>query len=270
MRGDVEILTDLRYLAQRMPSALARRLRSRGRVDVAVRWVGDVAAEVGAPEGQVAGLVVTRSRCPITLALLERAEQAGAASCNAWAAIQSVRDKPRAALALAAAGIPTPRTFLAERPSALRSVPASCWPLLLKPHLGDNARGIVRLAGPEDLDRLQWTDGVVLAQQYVDVAGVDLKLYGIGSSVWAVRRPSPLMPTAPFVEPVTVTPALADLATASASAFGLDLYGVDVLDSGQGPLVVDVNDFPNYTGVDEAPEALAAFVEDRVGALVRT
>jgi ribosomal protein S6--L-glutamate ligase len=273
MGGDVEILTDLRYLGQRMPKALARRLRERGRVEASVTCVGEVAAEVGVRTDPWAGrgrLVVTRSRCPMVLALLERAELAGAVACNTWAAIEAVRDKPRAALALAAIGIPTPRTFLAERPEALRSVPASCWPLLLKPHLGDNARGIVLLSGPEDLDRLVWSDTVVLAQQYVDAAGVDLKLYGVGQQVWAVRRPSPLVAAPPFAECVPTTPALAELALASAGVFGLDLYGIDVLDSPRGPLVVDVNDFPNYTSVDEADDALAEFVEARVGALVGT
>jgi ribosomal protein S6--L-glutamate ligase len=41
--------------------------------------------------------------------------------------------------------------------------------------------------------------------------------------------------------------------------FGLDVYGVDLLDAGGGaPLIVDINAFPGIRGQAGAPEALAA------------
>jgi ribosomal protein S6--L-glutamate ligase len=59
---------------------------------------------------------------------------------------------------------------------------------------------------------------------------------------------------------VEVTPELERLARSCGDAFELELYGVDVLLSPRGPLVVDVNEFPNYTGVDDAPRAIAELV----------
>lgn len=46
---------------------------------------------------------------------------------------------------------------------------------------------------------------------------------------------------------------------ATGAAFALDVYGVDVIDAGDGtPLIVDVNAFPGIRGQGGAPEALAA------------
>jgi len=259
----VWVLTDSRYLAQRMPGALVTPLRALHRRRVVVVCADRLVTEVGCAGGwapRAGDLVVPRTRSPFALELLAAAERAGVTCLNSWSAVAAVRDKPRAALMLATAGVAMPRTWLADNPRALRDVPASAWPLLLKPHLGDNARGIVKVADRDGLDRLSWTDGMVLAQQYVDVDGVDLKLYGAGEAVWAVRRPSPLRASVAWCEPVTVTADLRRLARTCAATFNLTAYGVDVLDSAAGPLVVDVNDFPNYTGVDEAPEVLSDLV----------
>ncbi len=310
----VVVLTDSRYLGQRMPGALVDALRARGvpvvsaRADRSDRSVVEVRAEEpgerteergeeGAEERTEAGampgpgpglgpgsgmpgrvlpplrpgdLVVPRTRNAFALSLLAQAQLRGVRTINRWEAIQTVRDKPYAVTLLARAGVPTPRTFLADRPGSLAGLPGAAWPLLLKPPYGDNGRGIVRVDSPGELARLPWSEGMVLAQQYVDVAGVDVKLYGAGEEVWAVRRSSPLLAPGEWDEPVSlpVTGELRSLALACRDAFGLELYGVDVLPSPEGPLVVDVNDFPNYTGIAEAPDAVADLVESRLTEVV--
>jgi glutathione synthase/RimK-type ligase-like ATP-grasp enzyme len=280
----VVVLTDSRYAEQRMPYALVDALRGRG-CPAVVAQADQLVAEVR-PHGGAAtdpvqdsaaaldglrpyDLLVPRTRNPFALSLLCRAQLDGVRAVNRWEAIQAVRDKPYAALVLAEADVPAPRTFLTDRPMSLAALPASAWPVLVKPPYGDNGRGIVRVDSPRGLDRLDWPEGMVLAQSYIDVAGADLKLYGAGEEVWAVRRLSPLLALADCGAPVPVpvTDGLRDLAHACRDAFGLELYGVDVLPSPDGPLVVDVNDFPNYTGVTQAPEALADLVESRLKAV---
>ncbi|MFF9036273.1 RimK family alpha-L-glutamate ligase [Streptomyces sp. NPDC014892] len=280
----VVILTDARYLAQRMPGALVDALRGRDAPAVlapADRLVAEVGADEDPAPGRVAtrrallalrpgDLVVPRTRNAFALSLLLRAELSGVRTVNRWEAVQAVRDKPYTVQLLARAGVPTPVTFLADRPDSLADLPDTAWPLLLKPPYGDNGLGIVRVDSPGELRRLPWSEGMVLAQHYVDVAGVDVKLYGAGDVVWAVRRPSPLLPSAERSEPVPlpVTDELRTLALACRDASGLELYGVDVLPSPDGPLVVDVNDFPNYTGIAEAPDAVADLVESRLTEVV--
>jgi ribosomal protein S6--L-glutamate ligase len=169
----------------------------------------------------------------------------------------------RAALTLKEHGLPTPETFVASRPVDLARVRRSQFPLLLKPFQGDNARGIRLVKTPEELPFVDWEEALVLGQRYIDAGDVDLKLYAAGGRVWAVRRPSPLTNGngRPVREHVHET--LEHLALSCAEAFELPLLGVDVVEGPEGPLIVDVNEFPNYTGIVEAPEAIGRLLLNR-------
>lgn len=284
------MLTDRRYIEQRMPGALVDWLGERG-VPVRTLVADEQVAHIPPAQGtqvndpwsglQPGDVVIARTRNPFALALLRAARRAGVSICNPWEAIAAVRNKPRAAQVLADHGIPTPPTFLADRPATLRTLPVKCFPLLLKPHLGDNSSGILFVREPAELDDLPWGDAMVLAQEFVDAQGIDLKLYVAKEQVWAVRKPSPLsrvshrssLPDQNFSktrEGVSgqvdeVPPELHDLALACSAAFRLELCGIDVLETSSGPVVVDVNDFPNYTGVREAPRIIGTMLLERLG-----
>jgi hypothetical protein len=49
--------------------------------------------------------------------------------------------------------------------------------------------------------------------------------------------------------------------TSCGRLFHLDLFGVDCIETPGGPIVLEVNEFPNYTGVPGADGRLADFVE---------
>jgi ribosomal protein S6--L-glutamate ligase len=261
----VWVITDERYLAQAMPTAVVEELRRRGhpvRLLVADRHRLEVRdGSLTSPLADLVpgDLVVCRSRHPLALGLLDAAEQHGGDCPVPAAAVERVRDKVRCLDVLVDHELPVPDTVVAADPSALREVDPGWFPLLLKPHLGDNARGIRYVAGPDDLDDLDWRDSMVLAQRFVDARGWDVKLYVCGGRIWAVRRRSPLLPDASRVpaEPMPLTPGLARIAERCRDAFGLPLCGIDVVVGDAGPVVVDVNEFPNYTGVDDAGAELA-------------
>jgi ribosomal protein S6--L-glutamate ligase len=42
--------------------------------------------------------------------------------------------------------------------------------------------------------------------------------------------------------------------------FGLDLYGVDVLETPQGLVIVDINDFPSFYGVPRKVSSVAEYI----------
>lgn len=273
----VWVLTDERYLGQRMPRALVEELRRRGVPTRSV--VADRLVQALRPDGghdawhdlRAGDVVLARTRNRFALTLLRAAERPGVVVLTPADGVAVVRDKPRTAQVLAAHGVPTPATYVAAAPAALRALPSEAFPLLLKPHAGDNARGIALVHDADELDDVEWTDSMVLAQEYVDSGAVDLKLYAVGGHVWGVRRPSPLaLPgrtARAGVERVEVGPVLRHLAATVASAFDLALFGIDVLETARGPLVVDVNEFPNYTGVQEAAGAVADLVRCAVGAV---
>jgi ribosomal protein S6--L-glutamate ligase len=101
----------------------------------------------------------------------------------------------------------------------------------------------------------------MLAQPYLPNPGHDLKLYNTGDDVFATVKRSPLHPGAEVVEEqVPVTPELRELALAVGRAFGLDIYGLDVVETEDGYMVLDVNDFPGFAMVPDAAERLARTV----------
>jgi ribosomal protein S6--L-glutamate ligase len=61
-------------------------------------------------------------------------------------------------------------------------------------------------------------------------------------------------------EPVLISPELVALGRQCGELFGLELYGVDCILTPDGPTVIEVNEFPNYTAVPNAKERLAHYV----------
>ena len=52
-----------------------------------------------------------------------------------------------------------------------------------------------------------------------------------------------------------------EIARACGAAFGLGLFGLDIIETAEGPFVVDVNYFPGYKGIPGAAEVVADFIE---------
>lgn len=254
----VAVLVERRYLTQAQPAGLRAELVARGH-EVGTIVTDPMAGPRRVPDWSAYDVVVARGRGRQLLALLASAEAAGLPVVNSASAVRSVVDKAAMGRRLAAAGIPVPRTRCVD-PVELRR---GQWrfPLICKPVRGDNARGILVVHTAHELRQLRWTEQVALVQEFLPGDGRDLKVYGAGDRVWAVRRVSPLEPDrAEAPEPVRVGPELADLARRCGALFGLTAYGVDCVLTAAGPVVIEVNDLPNYTGVPAASAALADHV----------
>jgi ribosomal protein S6--L-glutamate ligase len=194
--------------------------------------------------------------------LLDAAGAAGVATVNDYRAIRLARDKVVAAVRARAAGIPFPKTWFASRSALLDQIPADAYPLVIKPNNGSSCERIFRVSSPDELARLDIDDsGSLLAQPYLPNPGYDVKLYNTGDEVFATVKRSPLHPGAEVVEEqIEVTPELRSLALAVGRAFGLDIYGIDVIETPDGWVVLDVNDFPGFSKVPEAASRLARTV----------
>jgi len=266
----VGIVVEDRYLKQAQPAGLAAALGARGHHVVLIDPLAH-AQEVG-NDRWLEGLdaIVGRGRSWGVLSLLRWAEIRKVPTINRRAAIAAVHNKAEMAVTLATGGIPTPRTWLAPVAHLARTVSDEEYPVILKPIFGDNCQGLRVVRTRAELTSVRWPEPVALAQRFVVGAHRDLKLYGIGERQWAVRKPSPLLtpwsagaPSADkesdveLVEPLP--PAWRELALRCRNLFELDLYGVDCLETPDGPLVIEVNEFPNYTGVPHVSETLADY-----------
>ena len=114
---------------------------------------------------------------------------------------------------------------------------------------------------------------MALAQRYFKTDGYDLKLYGIGDQIWAVRKDSPFNAHAKVDKSkeglAQATPELEDLGKRCGHLFGLDLFGVDCIETEAGVLIIEINDYPNYTNVPAANEHLAEYVIRKTRAKLR-
>jgi ribosomal protein S6--L-glutamate ligase len=217
--------------------------------------------------------VLSRGRDLAGLGILAAASALGVLAINSPAAIDVVRNKIVMQAVLLSHGLQLPKTWFADSPRAFQALAPDRFPLVVKPFDGDGSRGLALLTRPEDVSLLPPLTGrrsLYLAQEYLETDGWDLKLYGIGTNVWAVRKPSPVDLQAPGPatfkassspsELVPLDARLRDIALTCGRACGLELWGVDVAMTPHGPRVIEVNDFPTYSAVLGAGEAIARHV----------
>jgi ribosomal protein S6--L-glutamate ligase len=250
----IAILAEDRYLTQRQPAGLCAALQRCGHTPLLL------APETTGATLESFDLIVARGRSALLLELLGRAEALGVRTINRSTAIAKVRDKAAMSRSLAAAGLPVPVTVWGRLALLADAVGANRYPLIVKPVYGDNSRGIAVVRSRDELLSLPWTEPAAIVQELVPSDGFDLKLYVIGGEVFAARKPSPVTgdPSLP-AQDVPLTGALRALALRCGLLFGLELFGVDCVETKDGPIVIEVNDFPNYTGVPGADETLARY-----------
>lgn len=194
------------------------------------------------------------------LTILEAAEAVGIPTINNSRAIRLVRDKAVAVAFAQARGLPIPRTYFVGHPRALLKVPAYVYPVVVKPSNGTSLQDIHLVRTPEEMQRLVVDEhSYYLAMRYVENTGYDIKLYVTGQEVHAVMKSSPLHGQVEEIE-VPVTREMLKIARRVGQLFGLDLYGVDVLETPEGLMIVDINDFPSFYGVPRKVASVAEYI----------
>ncbi|MEE1770829.1 hypothetical protein PUR34_22480 [Streptomyces sp. JV185] len=196
------------------------------------------------------------------LTLLEAAAAVGLTTVNDARSIRAVRDKALTSVIARQHGLPVPVTYSAPRATLFADVPEELFPLVVKPADGSSGRGVRLVSDPGRLaDAEQPGEGQLIAQPYVSNAGSDLKVYCLAGEFHATVRRSPLHPDAPVDERAVPLPAeVAEAAAKVGAVFGLDLYGIDVVLGPDGPVIVDINDFPSFRRVPDAASRLAGAV----------
>ena len=223
------------------------------------------------------------------VAVVSHLEAMGIPLVNGAAAIRRARDKLVALQTLAARGIAVPRTVLARGPDqveqALETVGGP--PVVLKLLQGTQGVGVIlaetRAAAACTLDTLWGLRQDVIVQEYVgDSAGRDIRALVVGGRiVAAMRRQAPAGEWRSNIHRggsgarVELDPHYAEVAVAAASAIGLDVAGVDLLEARDGPRVTEVNASPGFEGLErvcgvdaagailDLAEAIAAGLEPR-------
>jgi ribosomal protein S6--L-glutamate ligase len=212
-----------------------------------------------------ADLYLLKSHTPAALAVAHRLEERGVPVVNGALATARCLDRVALSRLLEGSGLPTPRTW---NPGRLRSLAARhdlAFPLIVKSRHSRRGDLVVRVDDAAELAALlpQWADEPVVAQEFLPGDGWDIKLWVTGQKVFGARRRTPLEPGASRETlPIPELPAeWVRILERIGSVFDLSLFGVDLLLTERGPMVIDVNAFPGFRGVPGAAEALVELVE---------
>jgi ribosomal protein S6--L-glutamate ligase len=204
-------------------------------------------------------LYVLKSHTELSLSLAGVLHAQGARILNPYRSCVAAQDKIVAFRLLREAGIPAPRTWTAGEPALLRELLPE-GPLVVKPFRGHRGHGVRVVRDERDLTPVSSALGPLVIQERVEGTGEDLKVYVVGEEVFAVRKPfSPDSFTKPG-RPSAVSSEVRTIALRCGEVFGLGLFGLDLIEGPDGPVVVDLNHFPGYKGVPGAAALIADYI----------
>jgi ribosomal protein S6--L-glutamate ligase len=221
------------------------------------------------PSPDDADVYLLKSRSDRGIEAARRAEVHGALVINSARATETCLDRELMAARMWEAGLPFPKTLGTPRLDALIASSNGlelAWPVIVKSRRsrrGDLVRVVSASAELQSL-AAEWGDEPVIVQPVVRHDGCEHKLWSVCHRLHAVRRSTAVGLSARGLDiPVCLEQlpeGVEDLARDVGAVFGLELYGVDVLITNAGPVVVDVNPFPGFRGVPGAAHAIAEHV----------
>jgi [lysine-biosynthesis-protein LysW]--L-2-aminoadipate ligase len=196
--------------------------------------------------------------------------QAGIPTVNSYEVALTCGDKINTTTALAAAGVPSPRTLIAFTPeSALQAIETLGYPVVLKPAIGSWGRLLAKISDREAAEALlehketlgSYQHAIFYIQEFVNKPSRDIRSFVVGDeTICAIYRESPHWITNTArggqARNCPVTSEIDRLSRAAARAVGGGVLAIDLLEHPDGMLVSEVNytmEFRNSietTGVD--------------------
>ena len=217
-------------------------------------------------------------------AVVRQFELMGAFSANSSASISRSRDKLRALQLIGNSGVEMPVTgyvhFSRDIESVLNTVGEP--PFVIKLLEGTQGRGVVLTetmdAAISAIETMKNIDANILIQEFIkESAGEDIRAIVVGDKVVASmkRKAKPgefrsNVHLGGSVSNYEMTEEEKDSAIRSAKVLGLQVAGVDLLQSSRGPLVLEVNSSPGLEGIEKVNGADLAdkiidYIEKRLG-----
>ena len=220
--------------------------------------------------GGVADLYLLTARSARARTIARRAQQRGALVVNSPEATEAALDRWEMADRLEVHGVPSPRSWRCatlEEMSLEAEAGTLPWPLVVKSRTSRRGDLVRLVRDVQELRALlpQWGQEPVIAQEYIDNDGYDVKFWFIGGHLSAARRAAALEVCDKSQDVALgasdLPAAWSHAAAAAGAALGLDLFGADVVVKDGRPFVIDVNAFPGFQGAHRPVESLVAHLE---------
>jgi len=205
-------------------------------------------------------LYILKSHTDLWLSLAGVLHFQGARILNPYLACMATQNKIMTASRLRLAGVPIPRSWVTGDLKLLLALAAERQ-LILKPYDGRRGNGVRIVNEPRELASVRPPQRPVLVQEFV-AGGDELKVYVVRDEVFAMRLSSSTNGCARVRAACPVSPKVRRIALRCGQVCGLGLYGLDIVQAPDGPVVVDLNYFPSYRGVPEAAPLIADYIED--------
>ena len=212
-------------------------------------------------------VVIPRIGASITdygLAVVSHFERHGVPVCNGSLAIAQSRDKLRALQLLSQHDVGIPRTALARDARAVGAAVDAVGgtPVIIKLLQGTQGVGVMiadsKQAVQSMLDTLWGLGQNIILQEFIaEAKGTDIRALVVGNEVVAAMRRtakdgefrSNLHRGGAGVH-TELDASYRDAALTAARVMGLEVAGVDMLESTQGPRIIEVNSSPGLRGVE--------------------
>lgn len=199
-------------------------------------------------------------------ALVRQFEQMGAFCLNTSSAIATSRDKLRAFQILSRHHVGIPKTsFVRQRGSVIPAIErVGGAPVIIKLLEGTQGIGVIladnNKIAEAIIETLQTARQNVLIQNFVEESrGRDVRAFVVGGKVVAAMRRSAQpgefrsnVHRGAIAMPIQISPEYERTAVHAAQILGLRVAGVDMLESNDGPMVMEVNSSPGLEGIEGA------------------
>ncbi len=218
-------------------------------------------------------------------AVVRQFEMADVFTLNSSDGISRSRDKLRSLQILSRSGVGLPTTSFAHSIQDIHGLleVVGGTPVVVKLLEGTQGLGVVlaetKKAAESVIGAFRQLDANILVQQFIkEAGGSDIRAFVVGGKVVAaMRRQSPPgdfranLHRGGRAEVIKLAPAERSTAVRAAKSMGLSVAGVDLLQSDEGPMVLEVNSSPGLEGIETASgldiaDLIIEYIEDNVGA----
>jgi ribosomal protein S6--L-glutamate ligase len=223
-------------------------------------------------EGESVGLfdvVIPRIGASVTsygLSVVNQLDMMGVPVLNNSVPIARSRDKLRCLQLLSRFGLDIPRTIMTHRreevPAAIRRLGGL--PVIVKLISGTQGVGVMIANTLEEiegiLDTMKDLGQEILLQEFIrESKGRDVRALVIGDRVVAAMRRQARagefrsnLHRGGEGKPIALPKRYAEVAVKAAQVMGLELCGVDMLETRSGPKIMEVNSSPGFEGLEKA------------------
>ena len=213
--------------------------------------------------------VIPRIGASITFygtAVVRQFEMMGTFCINESVAISRSRDKLRSLQLLSRKGVGLPKTGFASRPDKIQDLIKNVGgaPLVIKLLEGTQGIGVVlaetNKAAESVIEAFMGLKANILVQEFIEEAnGADIRCFVVGNKVIAAMKRQAgegefrsNLHRGGTAQLVKLTKEERATAINAAKIMGLNLCGVDILQSKNGPVVMEVNSSPGLEGIEKA------------------